>query len=117
MTTTIDQLTINRHGVDERLDRRVKLTTEDKQNIREQYFNARMDQRPTQTALAADYNVSRRLIEFILFPEREARQKEQARIRQKDGRYYDKERGRQNMREYREYKRTLVKEGKLIEGL
>ncbi|MCC2248906.1 hypothetical protein JUJ52_02905 [Virgibacillus sp. AGTR] len=113
MPATIDKLSIRKHGTNEKLDRRIKLTTDDKEAIRTQYFNAHEGERPTMTSLAAKYNVDRRLIQFILFPEREDLQKKQASLRQKDGRYYNKEKGRKNMQEYRDYKRKLVKDGKL----
>jgi hypothetical protein len=69
----------------------IELTAEDKEVIRNQYFNTHESEQPTMTSLAAKYNVDRRLIQFILFPEREARHKKQASIRQKEGRYYNKE--------------------------
>lgn len=113
MPTLVDKLSIHKHGTDEKLDRRVKLQTKDKESIRNQYFNVHENQRPTMTALAAKYKVDRRLIQFILFPEREVQHKKQASLRQKDGRYYDKEKSRRNMQRYREYKRTLAEGGKL----
>ncbi|MCR6108626.1 hypothetical protein HXA34_20245 [Salipaludibacillus agaradhaerens] len=113
MTALIDKLTIKNNGNDEKLDRRVKLTTEDKNAIRTQYFETHKSQRPTMTWLAATYGVDRRLIQFILFPERETRHKEQSKVRRKSGRYYDKEKGRKNMQRYREYKRGLAKAGRL----
>lgn len=113
MPTLVDKLSIHKHGTDEKLDRRVKLQTQDKESIRNQYFNVHESQRPTMTALAAKYKVDRRLIQFILFPERETRHKEQASLRQKDGRYYNREKGRKHMQEHRAYKRALVESGKL----
>jgi hypothetical protein len=113
MPAIVDKMSIEKHGTGKRLDRRVKLTAEDKDAIRTQYFNAHPSQRPTITSIAAKYNVNRRLIQFILFPEREVRNKELARARRKDGRYYNREKSRKNMQEYRDYKRALSKEGKL----
>jgi hypothetical protein len=115
MAALVDKISIKKHGADKKLDRRVKLQAEDKIAIRNQYFNAHESERPTMTALAAKYNVDRRLIQFILFPEREERHKKQASIRQKDGRYYNKEKGRKKMQEYRDYKRSLIASGELIE--
>ena len=113
MPAIIDKLSIRENGADEKLDRRIKLTDQDREDIRNQYFNTHESERPTMTALAAKYNVDRRLIQFVLFPEREARHKEQASLRQKDGRYYNRERGRKKMQDYRNYKRSLVKTGRL----
>lgn len=114
MVALVDKISISKHGIDKKLDRRVKLQAEDKIAIRKQYFNAHESERPTMTALAAKYNVDRRLIQFILFPEREERHKEQASIRQKEGRYYSKNKGRKNMQDYRNYKRSLIDSGKII---
>lgn len=47
-------------------DRRVKLSDEQKDEIRHKYELGIFSQR----ALAREYNVSRRLISFILFPEK-----------------------------------------------
>lgn len=113
MPAIIDTLTINSHGSDPKLDRRVKLTDEQRSEIWDAYHTQTGAARPTMTDLAADYGVDRRLIQFILFPEREARQKELAKQRRKDKRYYDKEKARQNMQSYRNYKRQLLQEGQL----
>lgn len=115
MAALVDKISIKKHGANKKLDRRVKLQAEDKIAIRNQYFNVHESERPTMTALAAKYNVDRRLIQFVLFPEREERHKIQASIRQKDGRYYNKEKGRKKMQEYRDYKRSLIESGELIE--
>jgi len=42
------------------------------------------------------------------------RHKEQARERQKDGRYYNKEKHREYMKLYRRRKQELMKQGELI---
>lgn len=111
MPALVDKLSINKH--DKKLDRRRKLTEKDRFEIRQKYFNVHPSKQPTQTALANEYNVNRRLIQFILFPEREERQKELAKERRKDGRYYDKEKSRLKIQDYRDYKRSLVQSGKL----
>lgn len=115
MPALVDRMTIKKHGTDKKLDRRIKLTDQDREDIRGQYFNTHESERPTMTSLAAKYNVDRRLIQFVLFPEREARHKEQASLRQKDGRYYNREKGRKKMKDYRNYKRSLIETGKLNE--
>lgn len=67
-------------------DRRVKLTEEDKENIREEYAAGGISQQ----ALADKYDVSKRLIHFAIHPEKVKIAKKQFAERQKDGRYYDK---------------------------
>ena len=113
MGAIIDKIRINQNGDNHELCRNRKLKKGDREKIRREYFNAHDEDRPTQTALAKKYNVDRRLIQFILFPEREERHKALAKERSKDGRYYNREKGRMAMREYRDYKRKLVAEGKL----
>lgn len=112
MPAIVDQLSISKNG-NPSLDRRRKLTDEQRQNIRNEYFNTAESDRPTMTSLAQKYGVDRRLIQFILFPEREKRHKQRASKRWKEGRYYDRERSRKNMQNYRDYKRRLLKEGQL----
>lgn len=90
-------------------DRRVKLTDEQREQIRELYKLPDYSQR----RLAGEFGVSRRLIQFILDPEKEKRQKELFAERQKDGRYYDPDKHTEAMREHRHHKHKLYQEGKL----
>lgn len=69
----------------------------------------------SQRKLASKFGVSRRLITFILDPEKAQRAKELFAERQKTGRYYDKEKRKFEMRRHRAYKRQLFEEGKLID--
>lgn len=89
-----------------KFDRRRKLTEEQKEEIRK-----RKDKSSRQ--LAKEYGVSRRLIVFIQHPERLERQKELYRERRKDGRYYNREDHTESIRQYRNYKRELLKKKKL----
>lgn len=113
MPSKIDSVRINANKENAMLDRRRKLTDDDKNTIRRIYFTEPVGKRPSISFLARQYNVSRRLIQFILFPERKARQDTLAKERRKDGRYYDKEKGRTHMRDHRAYKRQLIRSGKL----
>lgn len=105
MPYKFDNLPIN----NPKYDRRVKLTDEDKKNIREEYAKGTISQR----GLAKKYNVSRRLIQFVLNPEKEDIAKKQFAERRKDGRYYNKEKHRNYMKNHRNYKKKLYKEGVL----
>lgn len=89
------------------LDRRVKLSVEDKELIKAEYEQGGISQR----ALARKYNVSRRLISFIIFPERAEIAKKQYAERRKDGRYYDKEKHRKAVSNHRKYKKQLQEKG------
>lgn len=94
-------------------DRRVKLTDEQKEEIRIKYKTGLYSQRK----LATEYNVSRRLITFILDEEKAERAKEQFKERRVDGRYKpDKEKWARTIREHRRYKQELYLKGELKEG-
>lgn len=92
-------------------DKRVKLTAEDKQNIISDYETGLLSQR----GLAEKYGVSRRLIQFTLDPEKEKRNKELFAERQKDGRYYDREKHNEQMKRHRDHKKQLFNNGLLNE--
>jgi len=93
-------------------DRRVKLTDEQREEIKHKYSTGLYSQR----ALAREYNVSRRLITFIIDDNKYKRAKEQFKERRKDGRYKEtKEKHAAIMREHRQYKHTLYKRGELVD--
>lgn len=93
-------------------DRRVKLTDEQREEIREKYATGCYSQR----GLAVEYNVSRRLISFILDDEKAKRASEQFKARKADGRYKpSKEKWAETMREHRRYKNMLYVNGQLTE--
>ena len=91
------------------LDKRRVLSEEHKEKISSLYKTGTFSQRQ----LAQEYGVSRRLIQFIIDPEKLKRQKELFRERRKDGRYYDREKHTKAIRELRRKKAKLYKEGKL----
>ncbi len=94
------------------LDRRVKLTDEQKAEIRDKYKTGFCSQR----SLATEYHVSRRLITFVLDDEKAKRASELLKARKADGRYKPtKEEWAAIQREHRQYKRKLYLEGKLID--
>lgn len=87
------------------LDRRVKLTNEQKAEILG--FKGEISQRE----LARRYNVSKRTIQFILFPEK---LEENLKRRKERGgwlQYYDKEKHRVSMQDHREYKKKIFGDG------
>ncbi len=91
-------------------DRRRKLTEEQKEEIKHKYETGLYSQRK----LASEYNVSRRLIQFVVDDEKYEVSKTQRRERAKDGRYkYTKEQWAAIMRERRAYKQKLYLEGKI----
>ena len=94
-----------------KLDKRYKLTDEDKQHIKEEYASGGI----SINGLARKYNVSKRTIQFTLFPERKQRNQEMYKERRKDGRYYDREKHKESVRKHRRYKKILDEQGLLKE--
>lgn len=92
-----------------KLDKRVKLTDEDREKIREEYASGLISQR----GLAKKYGVSRRLIQFTLDPEKQEVAKKQFAERQKDGRYYSKDKHKRYMKNHRDHKKELWNNGLL----
>lgn len=100
---------IEKIKLNEKTDRRIKLTQEDKEEIRKMYASGLVSQRE----LARIFNVSRRSIQFAINPDKYRESLEQLKERQKDGRYYDKEKHTEYVRNYRRYKADLYKKGEL----
>ena len=93
-------------------DRRYKLTEEQREQIKQRFETGLYSQR----GLAREYNVSRRLISFVLVPEKYEESKEQWKKRNADGRYKpSREAWAATVREHRRYKQELYKAGKLRE--
>ena len=83
-------------------DRRVRLTPEQRAEIRENVDGL------SQRALANKYKVSRRLVQFILQPDKHA---QNLKCRQDRGgwqQYYDKNKHKDAMREHRQYKKSAL---------
>lgn len=91
-----------------KLDRRRKLTEDQKEYIRW----LREEEKLSQRQLAAMFGVSRRLITFVLDPEKEKRSRAAFKQRKKEGRYkYTKEQWAEVIKEHRHYKEKLHKDG------
>ncbi len=99
----LDHLRVNREN-----DRRVKITEENKEEIKEMY-----KQGISIREITRNFNFSRRSIQLILFPERLEKQKEDYKLRRLDGRYYNKEKHRKAMKKHRDYKKKLLKNNKI----
>lgn len=89
-------------------DKRIKLMEEDKAHIRALHAEG-----VAVRAIARLYKerCSRRLIQFVLFPERLEVNARQFAERQKDGRYYNRKRHTEYMRRHRRRKQALLKKG------
>ena len=93
-------------------DRRIKLTDEQREEIRMKYATGLYSQR----ALAREYGVSRRLITFVIDDTKYQKCKEQFKERRADGRYKpDKKEWAKTIREHRHYKQKLYLDGELKE--
>lgn len=90
--------------------RNIKLTADDKEEIRKLYETGLFSQRQ----LAREFNVSRSSIVFAIYPDKYEISREQFKKRQKTGIYYDKEKHREYTRKHRQHKKELYLEGKLI---
>ena len=101
MTSKLDKLRLPKG-----YDRRIKLTDEQKEEIREIYSFGKCGTR----TLAREYGVSKRLVQFIVDPQKAERQKELFKERRKDGRYYDREKHRKAIASLRAYKKEIIKE-------
>lgn len=102
---------IHRQKLPEGYDRRAKLSDEQRDEIRHKYSTGLYSQRQ----LAAEYGVSRRLIIFILDPDKRKRNAEVHRENGSDGRYRNTEEENEMYRERpTKYKEQLFIEGKLV---
>ena len=90
-------------------DRRTKLTAAQREEIAEKYATGNYSQRQ----LARDYSVSRRLITFIIDPEKKRRDLENRAARGGSKQYYNREKHRETMKAHRRYKHGLYKAGEL----
>lgn len=93
-----------------KLDKRVKLTDDDREKIKKEYESGSI----SITSLAKKFKVSKRLVQFILFPERQELAKKNFSERQKDGRYYDREKHKEYVKKHRDYKKDLNNKGLLV---
>jgi hypothetical protein len=98
-----DKIPIN----NESLDRRVKLTKEDKELV----IWLREEEQISYQKLANRFGVSKRLIIFICKPEVLVKNKEDRAKRGGWKQYYDKDANTISMREHRDYKKELFKNG------
>jgi hypothetical protein len=85
-------------------DRRIKLTDEDRKVIIFLYYS----DNPWLSYLAKKFWVSKRLIDFIVHPEKEKIVKEQYRIRRLDKRYYNKDKHREAVKNTRRHRQKVL---------
>lgn len=95
----IDNLRIGRKH-----DRRIKITDKMREDIK-----ILRNKGLTFQKIADKMEISKRSVIFIIYPEKYEIAKEQFRNRRIDGRYYDKDKWREVMREHRNYKKQLFK--------
>lgn len=95
-------------------DRRVKVTDDDRLIIK-RMFNEGVAIR----AITRHFEgrLSRKIITYVIYPERQEKARADYKERRKDGRYYNRDRHREAMRRHRAHKRELNKAGKLLEPI
>lgn len=91
-------------------DKRVKLTDDDKKLI----LKLRTEENLSQRVLARQFNVSRRLIQYVLDPEKLAENIRQRNERGGSKQYYDRDKHREYMKDHRRYKQDLYNKGEII---
>lgn len=92
---TTDKLKLPR-----KLDRRVRLTEQDKDEIKKLISSTNLSNQE----IAEQYWVHRKTIYFIRYPDQAKKEKEQAKLRRLDWRYYNKDKHREAIKEHRQYK-------------
>ncbi len=86
-------------------DGRKKLTEEDKEKIKDLYYKERW----SINSIARTGICSKRMVQFILFPERKKRMEEQKKQEKRWKRYYDTKKRREEMRKHRQKLKKLNK--------
>lgn len=92
-------------------DRRRRLTEEDREDIKRDHAAG-----DSIHAIARCYGVSRRLVQFILYPERHEENKARRRARGGSRAYYDREKNTEAARRCRAHKKELY-DKKLVERM
>lgn len=96
--------------IPKKLDRRVKLSDDDKQQI----LRLRKEEGLSQRKLAQEFGVSRRTIQFILNPEKLEENNRRRAERGGSTLYYNKEDNTRNQQNHRRYKKQLQDKNQLI---
>lgn len=89
-------------------DKRIKLFPEDKEEIKKLHSEG-----ASIRSLAKSFKVSRRLIQFIIFPERHQKNIEDRKARGGSKYYYKTETHTEYMKTHRSHKQKLYLEGKI----
>ena len=104
MPLKVDKIKLN----SQLLDRRVKLTDSDKEDVILRYHMG-----DSINGLARTFNVNKRLIQFILFPERHKQNLLLRELRGGSTIYYDRKKHSEAIKDLRKYKTELLKQGKI----
>lgn len=86
-------------------DRRRKITNDEREGIKYLYF---IEARGIREIARIFSHISRRAIQFIIFPERLEHARALYKERRVDGRYYQKEKNTRAVKEHRRYKRDIL---------
>ena len=91
-------------------DKRIKLTDEQKEKIREEYATGLISQRN----LAKKYKVNRKTIFNVIHPKKYQEQLEKYKLNQHSKQYYQKEKHKEYIKKHRRYKQKLYINGEII---
>jgi len=92
-------------------DRRIKLTDDDREQIQRMYKSQRMGVR--EIAREFEGRCSRRTVQFVLFPERLEEMQKRYKETKHHLKYYNRGKNTHYRKGSREYKRTLLRAGKI----
>ena len=92
-------------------DKRMKLTDEQREEIKKEYETSLISQR----ALAEKYKVDRKTIYNILHPEKYQAKLEQYKQEKHSKQYYNKEKQKDYVKKYRHHKQDLYLKGEIKE--
>ena len=90
-------------------DKRIKLTPEQKEQIKKEYETSLISQR----ALAEKYKVDKKTIYNILHPEKYQEKLEQYKQEKHSKQYYNKEKQKDYVKKYRHHKQDLYLKGEI----
>lgn len=90
-------------------DKRIKLTDEQRENIKKEYETSLISQR----ALARKYKVDKKTIYNIIHPLKYQEQLENNKINQHSKQYYNKEKHKDYIKKHRRYKQELYLNGEI----
>lgn len=101
-------MTIDKYNIPKNKDRRIKFTDEDRERIKE-FRKAGL----SYNAIAKQIGCSKRYTQFVCNPESLKASNLNHKIRRLDGRYYYKDKWKDQMAEHRAYKKNFINQWRI----